>query len=101
MKRPAPGGRQSLCWLMSWITGSWKVQLTSEPEPLWRKGAGRHAWCDISGGADPSWNGYVEEQDPGGRGDIRGGGPRHPSALGLGKGCAATYLSARRSRRAP
>lgn len=33
----------SACWLMSWVAGSWKVQLPSSPEPLWRKGAGRHA----------------------------------------------------------
>jgi hypothetical protein len=30
-------------WLMSWVAGSWKVQLPSWPEPLWREGAGRHA----------------------------------------------------------
>lgn len=37
-------------WLMSWVAGSWKVQLPSTPEPLWRKEAGRHAQCDTSGG---------------------------------------------------
>jgi transposase len=51
---------------MSWVTGSWKVHLPSEPEPLWRKGAGRHVQCDTSGGADPSGNGYLEEHDRGG-----------------------------------
>jgi hypothetical protein len=44
MKRPAPGDRRACYWLMSWLTGSWKVELPSEPEPLWRKGADSHAY---------------------------------------------------------
>ncbi len=62
MKRPAPGDRQA-SWLMSWVTGSWKVQLPSKPEPQWRKGAGRHVRCEISAGGDRSGNGHLEEHE--------------------------------------
>lgn len=50
-KRSAPGGRQSLYWLMSWVAGGWKVQLPGTSVPLWRKGAAPFA--RPAGGAVP------------------------------------------------
>ena len=35
------------------------------PEPLWRKGVGRHVQCGICGGADPSGDGHLGERDRG------------------------------------
>jgi hypothetical protein len=36
-------------WLMSWVTGSWKVQLPSEPQPQWRKGEAHPIRDDVIG----------------------------------------------------
>src|SRR5512132_3343087 len=84
-------------WLMSWVIGSWKAQLPSKPEPLWRKGAGRHAQCDISGGADPSGNGYLEEHDRGGHLDAGPGVPGPGQDLERGRLGPAPDRPVRRS----
>src|SRR5258708_33194733 len=51
MKRPAPDDRQSL---LADVVGHRKLEgaTTRQPQPQWRKGAGRHVQCDTSGAAD-------------------------------------------------
>src|SRR6266404_5801623 len=65
MKRPAP--RWPPVGLLADVVGRRMLGgATTSPEPQWRKGAGRHVQCDITGRGDPSGNGHLEEHDRGG-----------------------------------